>query len=118
VIGLWLPAVAWMAAIYIGAVLPSTPAPASGFRDTYLHMAAYSGLALLLLRALAGGRWSGVTPRTLLLALVLASLHGASVEIEQMFTPTRLAEWRDLGSDVIGAAVALLPAWVWSKIKG
>jgi VanZ family protein len=57
----------------------------------------------------------------LLLAFVIAVVHGATVEIEQLFVPTRFAEWRDLGNDAIGAAVGLLGAllwrrWRWSKI--
>jgi VanZ family protein len=116
VIGLWLPVAAWMAAIYYGAALRSTPSVVSGFSDTLLHIGGYAGLALLTLRALAGGRWSGVTPRSLGLALVIAVAHGATVEIEQMFVPTRFAEWRDLGNDAIGAIAGLLPVWAWSKL--
>lgn len=115
-IGLWLPVAVWMAAISFGAALPTTPAPVAGFSDTLLHMGAYSGLSLLTLRAIARGRWSGVTPRALSVALVVAVLHGASVEIEQMFVPTRFAEWRDLGNDAIGALAGLVAAWAWGKL--
>ena len=115
-IGLWLPVAVWMAAIYYGAALPITPAPVAGFSDTVLHMGGYSGLALLTLRAAARGRWSGVTPRALVFAFVIAVLHGASVEIEQLFVPTRFAEWRDLGNDVMGALAGLAAAWAWSKL--
>ena len=34
-------------------------------------------------------------------AFVIAVVHG-SVEVEQMFVPSRFAEWRDVGNDVIG----------------
>jgi VanZ family protein len=118
VIGLWLPVALWMGAIYWGAALPVVPGPVAGLSDTVLHMAGYSGLALLLLRAFAGGRWSGVTGRALLLAFVFAVMHGLTVEWEQMFIPSRFAEWRDVGNDVIGALLALAPAWAWSKMKG
>jgi VanZ family protein len=80
-------------------------------------MACYSGLALLTLRATAGARWSGVTRRAALLALTIAILHGLSVEVEQMFVPARMAEWRDVGNDVIGAMLGLAPAWAWATIK-
>jgi len=118
VISLWLPVVAWMAAIYYGAGMAVVPGPVASFSDTSLHMAGYTGLALLTLRALAKGRWSGVTPRTLLLALVIATLHGMSVEWEQMYIPSRMAEWRDVGNDVLGASLGLTVAWAWSKIRG
>jgi len=118
VIALWGPVAAWMAAIYYGAGMAVVPGPVATFSDTTLHMAGYTGLALLTLRALAKGRWSGVTQKTLLLALVVATLHGLSVEWEQMYVPTRMAEWRDVGNDVIGASLGLAAAWAWSKIRG
>ena len=117
-ISLWLPVALWMGAIYWGAGLPVVPAPVASFSDTVLHMAGYSGLALLTLRATAGGRWSGVTTRALTLAFVIAVIHGMTVEWEQMYIPSRFAEWRDVGNDVLGALVGLVPAWAWSKMKG
>ena len=117
-ISLWLPVAAWMAAIYYGAGMAVVPGPVASFSDTTLHMAGYTGLALLTLRALARGRWSGVTSTTLLLALAIVTLHGLSVEWEQMYIPTRSAEWRDVGNDIIGASAGLAAAWAWSKIRG
>lgn len=107
-----------MAAIYYGAGMGQVPGPAAQFSDTFLHMAGYAGLALVTLRATSRGRWSGVTPRALVLALLIATVHGATVEIEQMFVPTRFAEWRDLWNDMIGAGAALLAAWVWTRLGG
>ena len=117
-IRLWLPVALWMGAIYWGAALPIAPGPVAGLSDTVLHMAGYGGLALLLLRALAGGRWKGVTGRALLLAFAIAVIHGLTVEWEQMYIPSRFAEWRDVRNDVIGAVAGLAPAWAWSKMKG
>jgi VanZ family protein len=121
--GLWLPVALLMAAIYVGAGLPSVPGPAATVSDTVLHGGAYFVLSILTLRATAGGRRDGVTGRALILAFVIAVAHGASVEIEQMFTPTRLAEWRDLWNDMVGGAAGLLLAWLWvqlpwGKMKG
>lgn len=116
-ISLWLPVVAWMAAIYYGAAMASVPAPAAAVSDTFLHLAGYAGLALLTLRATARGRWSGVTAGALAAAFVIAAVHGVTVEWEQMYVPTRSAEWRDVGNDVLGALAGLIPAWAWSKIR-
>ena len=113
---LWLPVAVYMAAIYYGAALTQVPGPAARVSDTVLHMGGYAGLAILTLRATAGGRWSGVTPRALALALVIATVHGITVEVEQMFVPTRFAEWRDVGNDVIGALAGLTAAWAWGKL--
>jgi len=115
VISLWGPVAVYMAAIYYGAALPMTPV-VSGISDTVLHLSANAGLALLVLRATSGGRWSGVGTRTLALALVITTLHGMSVEVEQMFVPTRFAEWRDVGNDFIGALAGLVAVWAWGKL--
>jgi VanZ family protein len=49
-------------------------------------------------------------------ALAIATIHGMSVEVEQMFVPSRVAEWRDVGNDVIGALAGLAAAWAWGKL--
>lgn len=115
-IGLWLPVAAYMAAIYYGAALTQIPGPAARLSDTVLHMAGYAILALLTLRATAGGRWSGVTLRALALAFAIAVVHGATVEVEQMFVPSRFAEWRDVRNNAAGALAGLLAAWAWGKL--
>ncbi len=113
---LWLPVAAYMAAMYYGAAMTQAPGPAAGLSDTLLHMAAYAGLAVLTLRATSGGRWAGVTGRALVLAFTIATIHGMTVEIEQLFVPSRFAEWRDVGNDAIGAAAGLGAVWAWGKL--
>ena len=117
-IGLWLPVAAYMAAIYYGAAMPSVPGPVGMVSDTVLHAVGYAGLALLTLRATARGQWSGVTRRAVLLAFVIATVHGLTVEWEQMYVPSRFAEWRDVGNNTIGVAAGLAAAWAWGTIKG
>lgn len=117
-ISLWLPVALWMGAIYWGAALPEVPATVASISDTIQHLAAYSGLALLLLRATASGRWRGVTTRAVLLALAIAVVHGMTVEWQQMYIPSRTAEWRDVGNDAVGALAGLIPCWAWSRIQG
>ncbi len=117
-IGLWLPVVAWMAAIYYGAGLSQVPGPVASVSDTFLHMSGYAGLAVLTLRATANGRWANVTASAVVIALGIATLHGLTVEWEQMYIPSRMAEWRDVGNDVLGALIGLLPAWAWARMKG
>lgn len=117
-ISLWLPVVVYMAAIYYGAALPQVPGPMSRFSDTVIHMGGYAVLALLTLRATARGRWSGVTPGAMFAALVIATVHGLTVEWEQMYVPGRFAEWRDVGNNVLGTLAGLGAAWAWGIIKG
>ena len=85
--------------------------------DVSLHEAAYFGLTLLLIRALAGGAWTGVTRATLALAWVIAVVYGASDEFHQSFVPNRHAELRDLGADAIGAFAATIVAGAWGIIR-
>ena len=117
-IPLWTPVALYMAAIFYGASLSTVPGPVASFSDTILHGAGYFGLALVTLRAVAGGRWSRVTRGGLLLAWGIAVLHGAAVEWMQMYVPSRTAEWRDLANDAIGAGLALVAAGAWGIIKG
>jgi len=118
VISLWLPVVLWMSAIWYGAGMAQVPGPVASISDTILHAFGYTILTVLLVRALAGGKTRGVTMAVLLLALVISTLHGMSVEWEQMYIPTRMAEWRDVGNDVIGGLAGVMLAAAWSKIRG
>jgi VanZ family protein len=117
-IQLWVPVAVYMAAIFYGAAMAQVPGPVGNvFSDTALHGGGYFGLALLTLRAVARGRWSGVTVPALLVAFVISVLHGAAVEWMQMYVPTRMAEWRDLVNDAVGAALALGLAGAWGIMR-
>ena len=101
VLVLWTPVALYMAAIFYASSLSVIPAPVSAwFSDTVLHMACYGGLALCTLRALARGKWKGVTVGVTIAAWLLATLYGASDEWHQMYVPGRSAELRDLMNDV------------------
>lgn len=113
---MWLPVAIYMGAIYYGAALSVMPGPAASLSDTVLHMTGYAGLAVITLRATAGGTWAGVTAGAMLAALAIATLHGMSVEVEQMFVPSRFAEWRDVGNNMIGAIGGLAAVWAWGKL--
>jgi hypothetical protein len=74
---LWLPVVVYMAGIFIASSV-SDPQIPTGVSDVSLHGVAYFGLTLLLIRALAGGRWAGVTGATVATAWAIAVLYGVS----------------------------------------
>jgi VanZ family protein len=105
-----------MAAIYYGAALPQVPGPAAGLSDSVIHTGGYAILAVLTLRATAGGTRAGITPRAVFWALAISTIHGLTVEVEQLFVPSRFAEWRDVGNNAIGASLGLGAAWAWSKL--
>ena len=113
---LWLPVLFAMAAIFVVSGTPNPPMP-SQLPDVGLHAIAYFGLGVLLIRALSGGRWSGVTPAVLLCAWLVAVAYGASDEWHQSFVPSRTAELRDLRADAIGAGVAAVLAWACVIIR-
>ena len=115
-LSLWLPVIAYMAAIFVASSIPEPPVP-GGVPDVSLHEAGYFGLALLLVRALARGRWAGVTPRTLALAWIIAVAYGASDEWHQSFVATRHAEIRDWIADAIGALGGVIAVGAWGIIR-
>lgn len=110
----WLPALAWMAAIFMlssqsGLRVSEDDAVDRPLR-TLAHVVAYAALAGLLLAAISGGRRP--TIRDALLAIAIATLYGISDEIHQAFVPDRSGRLQDVLIDaagaVIGAAAALL----------
>lgn len=105
-----------MAGIFYASSLANPPVPAN-VSDVSLHEAAYFGLTLLVIRALARGRWSGVTMGTLASAWMISVAYGVTDEWHQSFVPNRFAELRDLGSDAIGAFVATVVVGAWGIIR-
>lgn len=116
VLGLWLPVVAYMAGIFVASGMPNPPTP-DNVSDVSLHEAAYFGLTLLVIRALARGQWQGVRLTTLAAAWVIAVAYGISDEWHQSFVPNRHAELRDLAADAIGAFAATVVVGAWSIIR-
>jgi VanZ family protein len=116
VIALWLPVILYMAGIFVASAMPNPPAP-SDVPDVSLHAAAYFGLALLSIRALARAQWSGVTGSTLALACIIAIAYGATDEWHQSFVANRHAELRDLGADAIGACAAAVVVGAYGIIR-
>jgi VanZ family protein len=106
----------YMAGIFVASSLSNPPMP-SDVPDVSLHEAAYFGLTLLLIRALAHGRWVGVTTWTLIVAWLAAVGYGATDEWHQMYVSGRTAEWRDLAADSLGALAAgfVIRAWLFLR---
>jgi VanZ family protein len=102
-----------MAAIFYASSLSVLPGGVGVIPDALLHATAYAGLALVSLRAVAGGRWAGVTATTLVVAWAIAAGYGVTDEWHQTYVPGRYAEVRDLANDAVGAAVAIGLAGAW-----
>lgn len=118
---LWAPVVFVMAVIFWLSSQPLLPAvsllPAWLRHDWLHHGTAFGGLAVLLLRALAGGDPRRVGPALLLTAWAAATVYGITDEWHQSFVPGRTTDLRDVLADSAGAALALGGAWAWSIIK-
>jgi VanZ family protein len=110
-LSLWLPVVMYAAAIFFVSSMPHPPMP-GGISDKSGHGATYCGLALVVLRALAGAEWAGVTAGTSLAAAALTTAFGGSDELHQLFVPGRSADVHDLVADATGAAAGVIAAWL------
>jgi len=88
--------------------------------DKMVHASIYAVLAGLCVRALAGGRWAGVTVRVALVSLLLATTYGATDEFHQLFVPGRTADLLDLRADFAGSAAAalLVVSGSWLRRRG
>jgi VanZ family protein len=104
-----------MAAIFFVSGLQIAPLPEK-VSDKTGHLTAYAGLAILSLRAVAGGLPSRVAGRVALLALAIAGGYGAFDEIHQMFVPGRSADLFDWYADVSGAVIGIGVCWLWGII--
>jgi VanZ family protein len=115
----WLPAVLYMAAIFVASSIPDLGPLPGDVSDKSAHTVAYAGLGVLVLYAVAQGRIDAVTWRRALLAVAISILYGMSDEWHQSFVPGRTAEWADVLANAVGAvlgvtlvgAVAALRAW-------
>lgn len=113
---LWGPAAVYAAAIFIASSVSEPPMP-DAVSDRTLHAWLYGGLALLVLRALTGGRRANLTAGTAAAAVLGSAAYGLSDEIHQRFVPGRVFDVRDLLADAIGAAAAVALAYAVERLR-
>jgi VanZ family protein len=107
----WGPVAAQALAIFYLSSLPDLGPIPGGVNDKTGHVLGYGVLAVVLLRAFAGGRLGGVTWRRGVGTILLSSLYGASDEFHQSFVPGRSpdpADWVADTAGAFGAVVAIL----------
>lgn len=112
----WGPAVLLMMGIFVVSSLPDIPAPPGGLSDVSAHAIVYAGLGILMVRALAGARRSGVTAWSLVGAIALTTLYGVTDEYHQSFVDGRFSEGRDVMADAVGALSGAAAVWAWSIV--
>lgn len=111
-LSLWGPVVGLMALIFWLSSRSILPSPATFFlTDKQVHAMTYGVLALLVGRALARARWSGVTAGRMVVAVAVAVLYGVTDEWHQSFVPGRTPDVADLYADASGAACAAVLLW-------
>jgi VanZ family protein len=76
------------------------------------HSIGYALLGVVLLRAFARGRLSGVTWTAGLAAIVLATMYGVSDEFHQSFVPGRSPDRFDVVADCVGATIGVALGWL------
>jgi VanZ family protein len=126
----WMPAILWMALIFVGSTDILSAEHTSRFLVPFLrwldpqislaalnatqimvrklgHVTEYAILAALLWRAFRGGAWR--TKMSMLFLVVLAScgLFAASDEFHQSFIPSRTSSFQDVMIDICGALIGL-----------
>lgn len=111
-VSLWGPVAAAMAAIFVVSGVPGDSLP-SNVPATPGHAVAYAALALLVVRALAGGLPRRIGIGTMVLAMAITVGYGVTDEFHQRFVPGRFADVNDLFTDAMGAAVGTAGCWAW-----
>ena len=105
----WMPAIAWMGAIFYVSSIPASGLP--GGYSQIAHFTEYAVLAALLVFAVRGG----VDPiRTAALVVAFAAFYGMTDEFHQSFVPGRVPDVHDWLLDTLGAA-SIAVAWLISR---
>ncbi len=112
----WAPVAGYMVVIFLLSSVSQVPRAPSG-TDKVVHVALYVGLALTVLRALAGRLRAPFTVLHLALSVAITTAYGATDEFHQRFVPHRSADYRDLVADGCGALLAAGACGAWSIIS-
>ena len=111
---LWAPVVIYMGAIFYVSSIPEPPIPVG--TDKPLHWLAYLGLAVVVVRALAGGLPRRIGAGVAVAALLITIGYGATDEVHQLFVPGRSGDVNDLMADAGGALAGTIACWVWGRV--
>ena len=112
---LWGVVVLYMAAIFYASSLSDLSVPVG--TDKSLHGLVYLGLAVVVVRAVAGGLPRRIDMSAAAVAIVITVGYAATDEVHQMFVPGRTADGFDLLADAIGAIGGTAACWAWGIIS-
>ena len=112
----WGLAIVWAMVIFILSSIPADSYPDHpSFLNNVVHFFVYFVLAALLVAGLAGGKLNPLL--AMVLAIIIASLYGATDEFHQYFVPGRLADPADWMVDTLGAIAGALVATLLLRSK-
>jgi VanZ family protein len=135
----WMPAIVWMAIIFLGSTDMLSAEHTSRFLVPFLrwfdpqislaaldqiqfairklgHLTEYAILAMLLWRALRGGvRWPMKMSLLFLVAALASAIFAASDEFHQSFVPSRTGSPNDVMIDICGALAGLAICWMFAR---
>lgn len=115
VLTLWAPVAVYMAAIFYVSSLPDLSIP-EGIAVSG-HSAGYLGLAVVVVRALAGGLPRRISVRVAATALLITVAYAVSDEVHQSYVPGRDADAYDVLTDAIGALTGTIACWAWGILS-
>ena len=109
----WFPVMGYMVLIFYLSSLPHPDEDLAKFLfeklgDKLLHVIEYAVLAILCYRAFRRAAGLHAAEYAVALAIVTASLYGATDEVHQAFVPFRTATWLDWLADSVGAVIGAL----------
>lgn len=109
-----MPALLYAGAILYMGSIPNPPTLHIEFaaRDKVMHAFAFVGMQLAVFRAVRWERRGLPMARQLLVAWLLSSAFGASLELWQALLPDRSAEFLDWMADNVGAAAGAGLLWL------
>lgn len=104
-----------MAAIFFASADPDPGIPAG--TDKPLHVLAYFGLAVVVVRAVAGGLPVRLDLRTAAIGMLITAGYGVFDEVHQVFVPGRSGDVYDLLADAAGAIAGTVACWAWGILS-
>lgn len=113
---LWVPVIVYMAGIFYVSSLSDVSLP-GGMSDVSLHSIEYFGLAVVVVRAFAGGLPRRIDGRVAGTAMLVTLAYAASDELHQTVVAGRTAELKDVAADAAGALAGTVTCWAWGIIS-
>ena len=113
----WASVFVYMAGLFALSAISNPPAVPGEPSDKFLHGILYAGLGSVSLRAVVDRRWSHVTARRVVDAVLIAMAYGAFDEFHQSFVTGRQSDVADLAADGVGAAAAAIALWLWGILR-